>query len=82
MENIKNKGKISWGYMPGITADPSKDYSVLLSKVPDENRKRVTEAIEFVYKYCSKASDVCPDIPKDWETAYDMRPWRAFPERG
>lgn len=81
-ENIKKTGKVMWGYMPGITPDPGMDYSVLLSKVPEENRERLIEAIEFVYKTCSKTSNACPEIPEEWETAYDMRPWRAFPERG
>lgn len=67
--------------MPGITPDLGMDYSVHLSNVPEENRNKVIEAIEFVFKACSKASNTCPDMPKEWDTAYDMRPWRAFPER-
>jgi len=77
--------KGGWGYMPGITPDPSKDYSDLLSQVPEKNKPKVVEAINFVFKYCSKwaRKDSSPmDIPKEWETAYDMRPWTSFPERG
>jgi hypothetical protein len=71
--------KIGWGYMPGIT--PKSDYINLLSEVPEKNKERVIEAIEFVFKICSKQSKTCEEIPKEWETAYDMRPWCAFPER-
>lgn len=65
--------------MPGIV--PGKDYIDLLTKVPQKNKERVIEAIDFVTKMCAKSSDACPDIPEEWETAYDMRPWTAFPER-
>mmetsp|Transcript_1704 Transcript_1704/g.2432 ORF Transcript_1704/g.2432 Transcript_1704/m.2432 type:complete len:666 (+) Transcript_1704:12-2009(+) len=76
--------KMMWGYMPGIATETGKDYSELLLEVPDKNKARVAEAIEFARKYCSKKAkdDSCLDIPKEWETAYDMRPWTAFPERG
>ena len=72
-----------WGYMPGITPKSRSDYSDLLSEVPERNKEKVMEAIDFVFKYCSKLSNDSSnaDIPKEWETAYDMRPWCAFPER-
>ena len=80
-ENIDKK-KIMWGYMPGITPMPDVNLSDLLSEVPEKNREKVMEAIDFVFKVCSKSSkDTCVDIPEEWETAYDMRPWCAFPER-
>jgi len=81
-ENIAKKGKIGWGYMPGIATESGKDYSELLVNVPNENKERVKEAIEFVYKFCSSSYNG-PKlvIPEEWETAYDMRPWCAFPER-
>lgn len=65
--------------MPGIT--PDKDYIDLLDEVPDENKEKVIGAIDFVFNLCSSSSDTCDEIPKEWETAYDMRPWTAFPER-
>lgn len=79
-ENIATM-RSGWGYTPGITPEVDLDYTSLLSKVPEKNRERVLEAIEFAYKYCSKLSDACVDVPDEWETAYDMRPWCAFPER-
>ena len=80
-ENIA-KSKVMWGYMPGIATKPGVDYSDHITAVPEENKARVIEAIEFVHKHCSKLSDKSNlDVPKDWETAYDMRPWCAFPER-
>jgi predicted aldo/keto reductase-like oxidoreductase len=77
-----NKMIIKWGYMPGCSANPAKDdYSTLLSEAPEANRAKIMEAIEFMFHMCSKYSTTKPDIPKDCETAYDMRPWNAFPER-
>lgn len=76
--------KVMWGYMPGIATEAGKDYSELLLQVPEKNKARVAEAIDFVHKYCSKkAKDESSslNIPEEWETAYDMRPWCAFPER-
>ena len=67
--------------MPGIATKDGVDYSDLLSDVPDKNKAKVLEAIDFVHKMCSSSSTSCPDVPKEWETAYDMRPWCAFPER-
>jgi hypothetical protein len=67
--------------MPGITPAVDLDYTELLSKVPEINKEKVLEAIEFVYKFCSKSSEACMDVPDEWQTAYDMRPWCAFPER-
>ncbi len=82
-ENIV-KVRGGWGYMPGIVPSAkTADFSKLLSEVPNKNKERVLEAIDFVHKYCSKSpGNICPDVPKEWETAYDMRPWTAFPERG
>jgi predicted aldo/keto reductase-like oxidoreductase len=81
-ENI-SKMKIGWGYTPGIPTPPGKDYSALLSNVPIEHKARVLEALEFVFDYCSKNSDKKDlVVPDEWKTAYDMRPWTAFPERG
>jgi hypothetical protein len=75
--------KMMWGYMPGITPKDRSEYSDLLSQVPEKNKEKVMKAIEFVNKFCSKTSDKSSlDVPKEWETAYDMRPWCAFPERG
>lgn len=82
-ENIA-KIKGGWGYMPGIVPRADKvDFSDLVSKVSEKNKEKVLEAIDFVQTFCSSSPDnTCPDIPKEWETAYDMRPWTAFPERG
>ena len=80
-DNIAKK-KMMWGYMPGIATSAGSNYSNHLSGVPEKNMNRVVDAIDFVMKHCSKSSDASKlDITKDWETAYDMRPWCAFPER-
>lgn len=44
------------------------------------SRYRMLDAIKFIHKQCSTESDKV-DIPDEWQTAYDMRPWTAFPER-
>ena len=79
-ENVLKKGN-GWGYMPGITPMPDVNLSDLLSKVPDKNREKVVKAIDFVFRACSKFSSDSAVIPEEWKTAYDMRPWCAFPER-
>uniref|UniRef100_A0A7S2R028 NADP-dependent oxidoreductase domain-containing protein n=1 Tax=Eucampia antarctica TaxID=49252 RepID=A0A7S2R028_9STRA len=76
-ENIEKLG--GWGWMPGCDTDPKNDYIIELENVPIENKEQVLEALRFVQKYCSKNCDAT--IPKEWETAYDMRPWNAYPER-
>lgn len=79
-----------WVFMPGFTPNPNADASLnmpdyrdMLGDVPEENKERVLEAIEFVFNYCSTASTEKGglDIPEDWKEAYDMRPWTEFPER-
>ena len=44
------------------------------------SRYRMLDAIKFIHKQCSTESDKV-DIPDEWQTVYDMRPWTAFPER-
>jgi len=81
-ENIKSMSPM-WPWVPGCAYDAEKvdDYMDDLKKVlPTGNKKKVLEALEMVHKYCGK-SEMCEDVPFDWETAYDMRPWTAFPER-
>jgi hypothetical protein len=98
-ENVFASPGFNW--MPGCAFDPSHDYSPDLKDVPERNRARVVEAMEFVHLWC------CPTksklmfleagvdeekkeeddgermlIPLEWQVAYDMRPWTAFPERG
>ena len=82
-ENITSGNRVMWGYMPGIPVSSGKDYAALLPKVPEEQKSRVLEALTFVFDYCSKSSDKKDLVISDeWKTAYDMRPWAAFPERG
>jgi hypothetical protein len=49
--------------------------------VPEGNKEKVMEAIKFLHKCCSSTVADKGDIPDEWQTAYDMRPWTAFPER-
>lgn len=86
VSNNKNvmKSRYTWGYVPGIStpSDTGVDYESLLPEVPENQKVKVLEAIHFLYSYCSKKSTANLSIPEGWETAYDMRPWTAFPERG
>jgi hypothetical protein len=70
-------------YMPGVAIEEGKDYSHLLSNVPEENKEKVLEALDFVRRICSKHSDNkdIPFIEPEWETSYDMRPWTAYPDQ-
>ena len=76
-ENVFANPGFNW--MPGCGYDPTADYSEELKDVPEKNLARVKEAMEFVRKWC--VSDSKEDVPLEWQTAYDMRPWTAFPER-
>lgn len=82
-ENLM-KNRQGWGYTPGIAtpSDIGIDYASFLTKVPENQKAKVLEAIHFTYSYCSKTSKANLNIPEGWECAYDMRPWTAFPERG
>lgn len=79
-ENIKAKF-LMWGYMPGLAYDDNKDYSDVLANVPEKNQEKIKEVLRFVHKVCSNTSTDKCEIPSDWQTSYDMRPWTAFPER-
>jgi hypothetical protein len=91
-DNVKAMGP-GWPWMPGCGYDENRDYSNDLKDVPEKNVAKVVEAMAFVHKYCSKVSAASAageekkeekkdDVPVDYETAYDMRPWTAYPERG
>jgi len=80
-ENIE-KMRSGWGYCPGLAYEPGKDFSKYLEKVPEENREKVMEAIQFAFEHCSSSSDKSSTVvPSEWETAYDMRPWLEFPRQ-
>ena len=76
-ENVFANPGFNW--MPGCGYDPTADYSDELKDVPEKNLARVKEAMEFVRKWCVRDSK--EEVPLEWQTAYDMRPWTAFPER-
>jgi predicted aldo/keto reductase-like oxidoreductase len=91
-ENVFANPGFNW--MPGCAYDESYDYTSELKDVPEQNLPRVLEAMEFVHKWCAveaatsneekKVADEGEEattIPLEYQTAYDMRPWTAFPER-
>ena len=88
-ENVFANPGFNW--MPGCAYDESYDYTSELKDVPEQNLPRVLEAIEFVHKWCAAQpkeekkeadeGDEATIIPLEYQTAYDMRPWTAFPER-
>ena len=96
-EAIDKIGRIGWGFCPGLSPDPEKDYFVDdLSGVPEKNRARVKEAYALVKKWCApderkekenkeKANYVMkeekPVPPKEWQKAFDLKPWKDFPDR-
>lgn len=93
-ENVDGNPVFNW--MPGCAYNPSFDYREELKNVPEENISRVIEAMKFVHEWCSPDSSVVLEagadekkeadaehkvVPLEWQAAYDMRPWTAFPER-
>lgn len=71
-----------WGYMPGVAIEPGKDYTKYLTNVPEKNKPKVLEALQFTFDVCSSSSDKSSiEIPEEWETAYDMRPWNEYPRQ-
>lgn len=81
-ENLKNMGFV-FGWMPGVAVMPSLDYSPDFANCPEENKERLMEAVQFVHDWASKKKEGEKEksVPIEWEAAYDMRPWVAFPER-
>jgi len=67
-------------FIPGLAYETGKDYSKYLVNVPEKNKVKVLEALQFAHDFCSTTSDKPSiDIPEEWKTAYDMRPWTEFP---
>lgn len=80
-ENVTQFGAV-WSWVPGIGFDASRDYTSDLENCPPDNQEKVKNAIAFVHKWCKKETEGEKlEIPFEWETSYDMRPWTAFPER-
>jgi hypothetical protein len=77
--------KSIFGWTPGCAIDSSLDYTDDFAECPEENKDRLMEAIQFTHYWASedKKTDekTRKRIPLEWEVAYDMRPWTAFPER-
>lgn len=83
-EAIDKIGRIGWGFCPGLAPDPEKDYFVDdLSGVPEQNRARVLEVLSLVKEWCSpsNAAQKAAEPPKEWQTAFDLKPWKDFPDR-
>lgn len=81
-ENLQKLGG-GFGWMPGVAIDSSLDYTSDFANCPAENKERAMEAIHFVHEWASKPAEgqEPKEVPADWEAAFDMRPWTAFPER-
>lgn len=81
-ENMKKLGG-GFGWMPGVAVSSSLDYTPDFANCPEENKERLMEAIHFVHEWASKPAEgqEPKKAPAEWEAAFDMRPWTAFPER-
>jgi predicted aldo/keto reductase-like oxidoreductase len=81
-DNLQKMGA-GFGWTPGVAVTSSLDYTPDFADCPEENRERLMEAIQFVHEWASKKEEgeEQKTIPMEWEAAYDMRPWIAFPER-
>ena len=85
-ENVVQYGPV-WHWMPGCGYSPDRDYTEDFANCPAENQQQLREAIAFVHKWCrpvkkDENDSEKLDVPYEWEAAFDMRPWTAFPERG
>ncbi len=84
-DNIdKNVGRVAWGWTPGLPIVSGTDYSADFEAVPEANKEVVKEAEEFVHKWCATLNNEDKDRgepPKEWLPAYNMSPWKDFPER-
>lgn len=90
-ENIDKIGRQGWGFTPGLIPEVDKEYFLDdLAGVPERNRVRVTEAYEFVVKWCSPIPDAGKtesseggesEVPKEYRTSLVMKPWNDYPER-
>jgi len=89
--NLKTVGA-GWQWTPGCAYDENLDYTDDLTDVPPEHRDLVIQSMKFVHGIYgeSKAKTYTEEhdqeektgaLPFELETAYDMRPWTAFPER-
>ena len=81
-ENMKSMGA-GFGWTPGTAIDPKLDYTQDFANCPEQNKERLMEAIQFIPEWASKKKEGedKKTVPMEWEVAYDMRPWAAFPER-
>lgn len=80
-ENIDTVGRIGWGWTPGCGVSPGENYESDLADLSEKQRERVREAEEFVRVWCDRENQDEREVPREWKTAYDMRPWIAYPER-
>jgi len=73
------------------------EYDDDLKDCPEEFRHKILEAERLVHSYCAPPPEkkkkegeekkeeeehTPPEVPLEWQTSYDMRPWTAYPERG
>lgn len=96
-ENIEILKGSGWGYVPGLSLEEGKDYIDDFGHVPAVNKSNVLEAEAFVHSWCKKRKVVelkgaegggegqvdeeKLEPPRDWQTAYIMKPWVDFPDR-
>jgi hypothetical protein len=93
---IDKIGRMGWGFCPGLPPDPEKDYFAdELEGVPEKNRARVKEAFALLKTWCTPdmpkkdgkdttgggESTPVLEPPKEWQTAFDLKPWKDFPDR-
>ena len=86
-ENIDNCPRHAWGFTPGLPPKPNVEYfEDDLCEAPEEIHDKIREAYDFVLKWCPRNNDDGTPVttetpPIEWQTAYDMKPWKDFPDR-
>lgn len=87
-ENVAAIGA-GFNWMPGSGISADHDYTEDFANCPEGNKQQLKEAIAFVHKWCQPAKKDGEEggvekleVPYEWQIAYDMRAWTAYPERG
>ena len=83
-ENIKQFN----GYVPGVTYRPEREEQLREVLKYHPKCEHIIEAIKELHQWCHNGGFIVRNEEplgvtdySDWKSAFDLRPWTAFPER-